>query len=80
LKQRYLLRKMKSEAVEVEEELKGNTSDFGEIENKSIQLELKTIEPNNRPQNYYWNGVDYCNVYTKDFQNIEEYNKGNTKI
>jgi hypothetical protein len=69
---------MKSETEEEEEELKGNISDFEEIENKSIQLESKTIEPINGPQNYYWNGVDYCNVYTKDFQNIEEFNKGNT--
>ena len=61
---------MKSEEEEVEEE------ELELTENENIKPELKHVAANTQPQNYYWNGIDYCNVYAKDFQNIEEFDKG----
>ena len=48
---------------------------------KSIDFKKEIAEmPIISNEGYYWIGKDYSNCYKQDFQNIEEFSKGNLSL
>ena len=50
--------------------------DSDDLSNNSINEECTEV-PEISNESYYWIGKDYANTYVADFQNIEEFDKGN---